>query len=323
MTEMKLVVAEGTALDRVLEATHEIWSDGLTRRAYDRFNAAQTRTPWGRTHLRRFVLVGDTGDVLSSAKRYDLRGRLDGREVSIVGIGAVFTPAGSRGRGFARAIVEEIATAASADGAELALLFSEIDPAYYQASGFVAVPRREQVIGVRASRGAPMMLVRAGVDADIPAVTALARTMNAAHRFALYHDEDFLRFSLSKKRLLAGFLPPGDLSVEFHVVEEGAGAVAFAVLTVTGEDVVLEMCGDRDPTGARVGGLLQTLRAREPRETMPQVTGFLPPGWCPPQVELSAGSMVREVMMVRPLRAGLLDAPLRDADVLYWHGDLF
>ncbi len=75
-----------------------------------------------------------------------------------------------------------------------------------------------------------------------------------------------MRFSLSKKRLLAGFLPPGLLSVEFFIVEEGAGAVAFAILTVTADDVILEMCGDRDPAGARLGALLQVLRARTPTE---------------------------------------------------------
>ena len=96
-----------------------------------------------------------------------------------------------------------------------------------------------------------MVLVRAGEERDIPAVAALARTMASSHRFALVPTEDYVRFSLSKKRLLAGFLPPGLLSVEFFIVEEGAGAVAFAILTVTSDDVILEMCGDRDPAGAR------------------------------------------------------------------------
>jgi len=168
-----------------------------------------------------------------------------------------------------------------------------------------------------------MVLVRAGVEQDIPSVTALARSMAERHRFALSPSEDHVRFSLSKKRLLAGFLSPGDLSVEFLIVEEGAGAVAFAILTVTRDDIVLEMCGDRDPTGARVGALLQSVKARTPGQVMPSPTGFLPPGWCPPQVRLERGRLVREVMMVRPLTAGILDAPLSEADLLFWHGDLF
>jgi predicted N-acetyltransferase YhbS len=320
---MQLVPAAGEALERVLDQSHELWSDGLSRRAYHRFNAAQMSTPWGSTHLQRVALVDDSGRVLSSAKRYDLRARLDGLEIGVIGIGAVFTPPAARGRGHARDLVERIVAAASADGAGLALLFSEIDPDYYAAMGFLPVPRRELVVRTKERPGAPMVLMRAGEERDIPAVTALATAMDERHRFSLVHTEDQVRFSLSKKRLLAGLLAPGLLSVEFYIIEEGAGAVAFAILTVTDEDVVLEMCGDRDPSGARVGALLQVLRARSPGERAPSLACFLPPKWLPPQVEVESSSIVREVMMVKPLKEGLLPWPLRAEDVLYWHGDLF
>ena len=109
---MKLVSAEGSALDHILDESHDIWSDGLSRLAYARFNAAQTRTPWGARHLRRCALLDGRGEVLSSAKRYDLRARLDGRDIAVAGLGAVFTPDRMRGRGHARALVEQILAAA-------------------------------------------------------------------------------------------------------------------------------------------------------------------------------------------------------------------
>lgn len=320
---MRLILAEGAVLDQILDESHGIWSDGLTRQAYGRYNAAQARTAWGATHLRRFALVGDGDAVLSSAKRYDLDARIDGRAVKVVGIGAVYTPQDNRGQGYARCIIDELTLAAADGGAELALLFSEIDPAYYEPMGFVAVPRRELVIRVKEKPGAPMVLVRAAEERDIPAIADLARTMVLPHRFALAPSDEFLRFSLSKKRLLAGFLPSQRLAVEFFIVEEGAGAVAFAMLTVTEDDVVLEMCGDRDPAGARVGALLQVLRARTPAEVAIGIECFLPPGWLPPQVEIESSTVAREVMMVKPLKEGVLTSPLAEGDVLYWHGDLF
>ena len=67
MTPMKLVEADGPALGQILDETHGIWSDGLSRVAYERFNEAQSRTPWGRDHLRRYLLMGDDRRVLSSA----------------------------------------------------------------------------------------------------------------------------------------------------------------------------------------------------------------------------------------------------------------
>ena len=319
---MKLVPAEGDILDEILDESHEIWSDRLSRPAYATYNAAQLRTAWGARHLRRFALLDEQGRVLSSAKRYDLRASLDGRDIRVVGIGAVFTPAAMRGRGHARQLLTGILAEATAAGAELALLFSEIDPRFYQSIGFVPVARHELLVTTKATRGAPMVLVRTGEDRDIPAVTELARSMAARYRFALQPTAEALRYSLTKKRLLAGLLPPHALSVEFYIVEEGAGAVAFAVLTVTSDDIVLEMCGDRDPTGARVGALLQVLRARTPSETPPKISCFLPPEWLPPQLAIEHRAMVREVMMIKPLVSGVLRTPLAERDVLLWHGDL-
>lgn len=321
---MRLVPAEGRALEEILRESHAIWSDGLTREAYVKYNAAQLRTPWGSRHLHRVVLVADDGEVLSSAKRYDFTVRLDGELVQAIGIGAVFTPDRQRGHGYAREIIDRLADEAADRGAALAILFSEIDPDYYARMGFVTIPRRELLIRARVSkRGAPAVLVRAGEERDIPVVAALARSMAVPHRFALEPGEDLVRFSLTKKRLLAGFLDPHLLNVEFFIVEEGAAAVAFAILTVTTEDIVLEMCGDRDPSGARVGALLQVLRARTPTESSPPISCFLPPGWLPPQVEIEGGAPVKEVMMVKPLRQRRLEPALTAEDVLYWHGDLF
>lgn len=322
---MRLVTAEGPPLERILDESHRIWSDGLTRRDYGRYNALQMRTPWGARHLRRLLLVDDQGEVLSSAKQYDLAVRVSGRALRAIGIGAVFTPEAHRGRGHARALIDEMLDRAAADGAEHALLFSEIDPDYYASAGFVPVPRHEVTVRTRpGSRpGAPAVLVRAGEDRDLPAVAALARRMAGPHRFAVEQADDYVRFSLSRKRLLAALLPPDLLNVEFFIAEEGASAVAFVVLTVTPEDMILEMCGDRDPTGARVGAILQVLEARTPSESRPALSAFFPPGWVPPQLEVESSEEVREVMMIRSLGAGALHPPLTEQDVLYWHGDLF
>lgn len=320
---MKLVPADGDILGQILHESHPIWCDGLTPQAYAQFNAAQLRTPWGARHLSRCALVDGGGRLLTSAKRYQLRLKIDDRAVNAVGIGAVFTPASQRGKGYAPAIIARILEAAQRDGAELALLFTEIGTQYYERLGFTPVALHQVLLSVVEKPGAPMLPVRSGEERDIPAVTALATSMSNGYRFALVPEPDAIRFSLSKKRLLAGLSVPGALTVEFFVVEEGASAVAFLILTTAGDDVVLEMCGDRDPSGARVGAIIQVLRARTPSEKALRLRGVLPPGWQPPQVDIVAVAKSPDVMMVKPLKAGVLSRPLREADVLFWHGDLF
>ena len=143
-------------------------------------------------------------------------------------------------------------------------------------------------------------------------------------RFALVPDEDFVRYSLAKKRLLAGFSRARLLQVESFIVEEGASAVAFVILTTTAGGSVLESCGDRDPTGARIGAILQALIARQPAERPPVICGRLPPGLAPPQVAFVASQPSSDIMMVRPLTPAAESARrLGVDDVLYWRGDLF
>ena len=65
---MRLVVAEGALLEEILDATYPIWSEGLTRENYARWNAAQMRTAWGREHLQRFDDVGGTERAVARAR---------------------------------------------------------------------------------------------------------------------------------------------------------------------------------------------------------------------------------------------------------------
>ncbi len=319
---MDIVPARDGILEEILDETWRIWSDGLARDAYARYNAAQMQTPWGRTNLDRLALVED-GRVLSTAKRYALRARLDGRVVRVLGIGAVFTSPTRRGRGGASALIERLLGGARDEGFDCALLFSEIGAPYYERFGFTAIPRDVCWLRVTEKAGAPAVLVRAGADRDIPAVTEMLRSRATQARFSLDFDPDLVRYSVAKKRLLAGFAPAGVRTVEFFVAEEGASAVAFALLTRSTVSTTLESAGDRDPSGARVGAILQVLRARTPRESAPDIAAWLPDGFLPPQTTLVKRHPASELMMIKSLRDDVDVSALRAEDVVYWHADAF
>jgi GNAT superfamily N-acetyltransferase len=319
---MPLVVAHGAVLNEILDATFPLWHDGLTRDAYARFNAAQMRTVWGRAPLQRLALVDARGALLASAKRYRLRATLGGRSVKVCGIGAVFTPVECRGRGHASELIEQILAAERAEGAEAALLFSAIGPAFYERLGFTTVQLDEVALGVARKAGAPAMLVRAGTEGDLAALASMHERRSAAAGFALRRERPFIEYVLARKRLRAGLAARGVRQVEFHVAEEGASAVAYAVLSISGRDWTLDEAGDRDPAGARLGALLQVLLAREPSLGPPMIRAWWPRGFAvPPQVELLGRREPQDLLMMRALDD--LTLPSTADEVFYWRGDVF
>ena len=319
---MKVVVAEGPLLDQIISLTYDIWNEGLTERGYSQWNAAQLRTPWGRAHLQRLALVDDAGRLLATAKRYRYRVRLDGRVGWMSGIGAVFTPPLQRGKGHASQLIEQLLEMERKEGALLAGLFSEIGAGYYERFGFKPIPIDEVTVNVTRRGGAPAMLVRAGDDRDLAAVEAMHQVRSSGARFTLTRDRSMIHYALSKKRLLAGLGPQGLRQIEFVVAEEGVSAVAYAVLHENANGWTLEEAGDRDPAGARLGGLLQVLVAREPSAPAPLIRAWWPASFpVPPQVSLIDRAPAHDLFMVKPLAD--VRIPERAEDVFYWHSDYF
>jgi len=322
MERMNIIIADDAMRQRVLDHTFPIWNEGLSRDSYSRWNEAQLRTAWGRSHLQRIALVNDSGDLLATAKRYRLDVRVDQREGWMCGIGAVFTPADRRGHGYATRLIEMMLAEARQEGALFASLFSEIGPAFYERLGFTAVPLDEVTVSVRRKDGAPAMLVRAGDDRDLAAVATLHETRAAGARVALRRSAPLVQYAIAKKRLLAGLGPPGLRQIEFFVAEEGASAVAYVVLHENANGWTLEEAGDRDPAGARVGAMLQTLIAREPHRPVPLIRTWWPRQFAvPPQLELRDRTDPVDVFMVCPLADVAM--PRTADDVFYWRSDYF
>jgi hypothetical protein len=316
-----VVPAEGVILERVLDATHPIFPEDLSREAYAKFDAAQKKTAWGRHHLRRLALV-DGGDVLASATQCDLAAVLDQRPVRVCGIGGMFTQR-ARAGGHARELVERLLDQAARDGAVMALLFS--DMSHEQPTGFDVVALTEVQLGVSESsrRGAPMTLIRGGEERDLAAIVAMGQVRAGPFRLHLDRDVDFVQYAITKKRLLAGLGLAGARQLHFFIAEEGITAAAYVVISIVGRTWTIEECGDRDPSGARVGAILQALIAREPVEHRPTIRAWLPVGFVPPQVTIVSAKPSTEVLMVRSLGSTAVSPRLSGDEVLYWRSDIF
>ena len=168
------------------------------------------------------------------------------------------------------------------------------------------------------------MLLRAGDDRDIPAVAEMSARRAENARLALDRSEDWIRYGIAKKRLLSGLGPAGLREVEFLVTEEGHQAVAYLVSTVHEGKWFIEDAGDRDPSGARLGAMLQVMLARTPHLPAPEIRAWLPQGLVPPQVMRADDDANGGVMMIRPLQDRTLPLPPLDAHhVVYCRNDYF
>jgi len=138
---------------------------------------------FGRRRFRTLGL-GIDGTLGASCKRYQRELRCGERTLRAVGIGAVFTPPEQRGRGYATALIGALLDAERAAGTDLAFLFTDIHPAFYERLGFIALPSRNIVL-----RADALPATRVGVrvlgDADAPAQARCFAGLERRQPFAL------------------------------------------------------------------------------------------------------------------------------------------
>jgi hypothetical protein len=281
------------------------------------------KTAWGRRHRRRFALV-EGADLLASATQYSLAAILDRRPMRVCGIGEIFPQATLPTAGPARELVDRLLEQAARDGAAMALLFSDMSHEQ-QLADFDVMPMTEVEISVAepSRRGAPMTLIRGGEERDLAAIVAMGQVRADRFRFHLDRDVDLVQYAITKKRLLAGLGTAGARQLHFFIAEEGITAAAYLVISIVHGTWIIEECGDRDPSGARVGAILQALIAREPVERRPTIRGWLPSGFVPPQVTIVSARPSTERLMVKSIGSTVVQPRLSDDDVLYWRSDIF
>ena len=272
------ILARGAVLDRVLDARWRASGEGLNRQAFGRFHAAQMKTAWAsRCQSTCALIAGET--ILASAERYELAGVFDGRPIGVCGIGSVWSEPSPHGAAHARTLIETILDGAEAAGVEMAVLFSHTAGGA-ERSDFETIPLTDLTLAVTQSRrGAPMTTVRGGEERDLAAIVAMGRVRAGAQRLHLDRDVDFLQYVITTKRLLAGLGPANARQLHFFIAEEGITAAAYVIVSVVGHAWTLEECGDRDPSGARVGALLQALDRAGARRTAPDDPGVAAAGF--------------------------------------------
>jgi GNAT superfamily N-acetyltransferase len=124
----------------VLPHTFELWADGRTYEAYVAdFVAAAAAGLARRGHVAG---LRDGATVTASCKLYSREMHWGERSLRATAIGAVFTAPALRGRGYATAMLGALLDREVAAGCDVAYLYSDIAPQFYERLGFVQLPSR-------------------------------------------------------------------------------------------------------------------------------------------------------------------------------------
>ncbi len=185
------------------------------------------------------------------------------------GIGAVFTPEGLRGHGYATALLGAFLDAERDAGVELAYLFSDIRPAFYERLGFVALPSR--TIALRADDlGEARIEVSALDDRDAGAVRRVFDALDARRPFAFVRtplDWEWQRLRTSSREHAGQLVRLG--------VRRGRGLAAYVTgrrIPAADAFVVDELAFERDGDARCIAPLLRAAAG-----DLRTVRGWLPP----------------------------------------------
>lgn len=281
---LRIVTLEPEAYARtVLPHTAALWAG---ERSYDEYVAEFRElcaSGFGRRRFRTLGLAID-GTVVASCKRYQRELRCGDRTFRAAGIGAVFTPPDRRGRGYATALLGALLDAERNGGTDVAFLFTDIHPAFYERLGFVALPSR--AIALRADAlPATRIAVRVLEDADWPAMARCFGALDGRRTIALTRPPliwewlrlrarsreqlgTVVRLGVGRGRSLAAYVsgrrfPAVDTFVldEFAFVDDAAAA-AIPALTRSAAGDLRKVAGWLPPTPARKALPRGAVRAR-------------------------------------------------------------
>ena len=253
----------------VLPETHALWGAKRSFETYlDDFHAIAD-SAYGKR--RRFTVgLRVDGRIACSCKLYDRELHWGAKTLRATGIGAVFTAPAFRGRGYASAMLGALLDEERAAGRDLAYLFSDIHPAFYERLGFYELPSR--LISLRANLldGAPAGGVPFGAS-DWPAVRRCFEALESEREWG------FKRTPLVWDWIRQKWSTPLEPSVQpVHlIVRRNRSAIAYAIgrRVPTQDAFVIDDFGFAGEAGRQVMPALLRSAAGDLR----RVTGWLPP----------------------------------------------
>ncbi|MDQ2857909.1 MAG: GNAT family N-acetyltransferase [Candidatus Eremiobacteraeota bacterium] len=262
-------IATDDYVREVLPESYELWG---AKRTFERY-AADLRVFANSSYAKRRQFLRGLrigGAVVVSCKSYARELRWQAMPLRATGIGAVFTPPAQRGRGYATALLGTVLDAERAAGRDVAFLYSDIHPLFYERLGFRALPSRLMTMRAELLDGARVGAQPLTSD-DWPAVGRCFEALDRARPWSLRRTPLVWEWM---RRCWHEPADDGSQPVEL-VIRNGRAVSAYAIgRRVLREDtfVVDDFAFDGAHGRERLHGLLRAAAG-----DLRRVGGWLPP----------------------------------------------
>lgn len=276
---LEIHLADDAELRAAHANVHDVWNMGLPLAAHieRRLTAAH--------HRRATWIVGTlAGRVVCCLGLHPLEFQLRSAKVPGVGVASVHTLAEFRGRGFAPQLIAWSEAYARTQGAQLSVLFSDVNPNYYERMGYQLAPAHQgEAIVAEKLPAALRLLDAAGARFDtLDAPTSIETLMRVyqddqgRETLSIARSAEYWRYLIARQ--------PGD---EFLSLVRGAETTVYgyARWKVAGDALfVRDVAVALDATSVSTSGqsprdlLYAGVIRRASEQGLARVTGWLPEG---------------------------------------------
>jgi predicted N-acetyltransferase YhbS len=153
-------------------------------------------------HSRAEWFVGCLGErVVASLGCYPMQFSMRGDSAKGIAIGAVHTVSDCRGQGYAAKLLSWVEEYQAGLGAEISLLFSDIDPRYYARLGYTLCPSMEGWVDLHPGRAMPpagLRLIRFSPEQDLLKLMKIYTDHQRGLPFFISRDEDYWSYLFRK-----------------------------------------------------------------------------------------------------------------------------
>jgi predicted N-acetyltransferase YhbS len=288
--------------------THALWGYGRPLSEHVEHTAAQVALA-GPELLRYVGLVDADRGLVAASKRYGLLFRAGGRDARVMGIGAVFTKDSERGRGHAPALIRAMVAEAADLGYAAAILYSDIDAAYYARLGFVALPAVDHFARADALPEAGALAFRPANEGDLDRLIAWYEASWAAAPDATrpMRSRALFRFFRARNRVTGVW-----------ILSDGGRDLGY--LLATPDDPLRDLPEPRpegllwvdewSAPGVEPARVLATIGAVAERASASEIGLWLRPGQDP--APFRSAPRPASFPMILPISPGLVVDPARD-----------